>query len=144
MVRNSVAYVPQIAVHPDFPIFYSEPAVTDEVADASDELLNEDPNNGDLEPSEDFNNYLEYLFGYLNNTTQGPPEDMDRFIKKKWNSWKKSAEKKWKDAKKAAEEKWNEGKKKFSWKNIAKAGCWNKERCEYLKKRRIAPWCCRI
>ena len=83
---------------------------TDEVADALDELLNEDQINAELEPSEDY-----IVKG--SNAPEGPPDGTDRWFKKKWTSWKKSAEDKWKDAKKkTAEDYLKDLKKSFSWK----------------------------
>ena len=80
------------------------PLATDEVDDASDELLNEDQNDADLELSEDYDRttFLDDGVGDLAkaNSTQGPPESTNRFFKKKWKSWKKKAKKSWKRARK--------------------------------------------
>ena len=83
-----------------------EPSATDEVAHAFDELLNlnDDLRNTDLDPSKDDDDstFLKNLPEDLTTTT---PVNSDRFLKKKWKSWKKKAKKSVKKARKS----WKKG-----------------------------------
>ena len=101
---------------------------TNEVADALEELLHDDPSdNTDVEPPEDLDRttHPEDLSRVL---TKDNPED--RFIKKRWKKWKKKAEKKWKKAKRAAEKKYRRAKKaaEKKWRGIRKMRDWRRLR----------------